>query len=153
VLAVLVLVALPTGGSAQQVDSSRQAADAKTAASIKEAVADGKLTKIEGGDYKIDHPVRLSPTPAMDAKAGEMEVLYQLGVSPKDNSAIFLPVRTQPAESADAAKRIDQALLEVNLSSSAQIQMCVGERTCAKVCGTGAGEYCCKWKCERPSSK
>ena len=148
-LFVLAFAALTAATLAQQSAPAAQPADAKVAASIKDAVAGAKFTRIEGGDVKIERTVWL---PSASAKTGapDAEVLYQVGVNPKDNTAIFLPVRTAPSESADTAKLIDQALSQMTMSSAAgQIEACAGERTCAKVCGTGEGEYCCKWKCEK----
>jgi hypothetical protein len=148
-LLVVSLVALQTAAQAPSA-TTPGAGDAKVAASIKDAVASARLTKIEGGDYKFDRAIVVPPTVGKPGAAPDTEVLYQIGVSSKDNSNIFLPVRMSPIDSAATAKRLDQALAQLNMSMpEGQILACVGERTCSKVCKNDGSEYCCKWTCDK----
>jgi hypothetical protein len=149
VLLVLSLVTLQAGALAQAPAPSAAAGDANVAASIRDALAKGKLTRIEGGDYKVDRPIVL-PTGAAAGKMADAEVLYQIGVSSKDNSGVFLPVRISSTDSAETAKRLDEVLKQLQMPSpDGHISACSGERTCSKVCKNDGGEYCCKWKCEK----
>lgn len=146
-LVLAAVISAPLLAAGQQ--TSMSTADAKVGESIKAAISSGKLTKLEGGELKLEQSVRI-PGDASKVKGGpDAEVLYQIGIT-KEKAPVFLPVRTQPSESAEAAKAIDQILSASTIGSpQMDVQACAGERTCAKVCGTPPNDYCCKWKCDK----
>ena len=159
---LLLVFVIATGlqtSSVAQGDAHRElqspaakAAEAKVGASIKDAMSTGRLVATGDGDLKVDRTVSVPDDTAKGSTGGKAEILYQIGTS-KENTPVFLPVRTAASSSEESGEVIDAALSTIAAEKSPvtqiDVQACAGDRTCVKVCGTGNNEYCCKWKCDK----